>query len=143
MSESEAAGGITPTFIKFQVEKLRLICYLSFWGMCLFAMFVSSNTVAKTLGPCSLNEGDEPTYGMHCSVLMEVFGFNNVSITSVWFYLSSRLSFSVRTKLIYLYTAPNRSVYSGIILQHARQQPWFIPSSSTVFHFTSSSTIFK
>lgn len=79
MSESEAAGGITPTFIKFQVEKLRLICYLSFWGMCLFAMFVSSNTVAKTLGPCSLNEGDEPTFGMHCSVLMEVFGFNNVS----------------------------------------------------------------
>lgn len=72
-------GGITPTIISFQVEKLRLIAYMAFWGMCLFAMMVSKVAVAGSLGPCSLKEGDEPTYGMHCSALMDMFGFNNVS----------------------------------------------------------------
>ena len=67
-----------PTVIKLQVEKIRFFAYLAFWFMCLFAALVSLSSVAKTLGPCPLSEGADPTYGMHCSALMETFGFNNV-----------------------------------------------------------------
>jgi uncharacterized protein YacL len=81
-------GGITPTIFTLQVEKLRLIAYMAFWGMCLFAMVVSKAAVAGSLGPCPLNEGDEPTYGMHCSVLMDTFGFNNICV--YWDYSPSR-----------------------------------------------------
>jgi hypothetical protein len=77
----EGPGGYMPvsTVYKIQVERVRLYAYISFWGMCFFAMFVTSLTVAKTLGPCPLTEGAEPTYGLHCSHLMAKFGFNNVS----------------------------------------------------------------
>ena len=65
----------------FQVEKFRLIAYIAFWFMCFFAIVVTTFAVAPNLGPCPKEEGAEPTYGMHCSVLMKTFGFNNVSIS--------------------------------------------------------------
>jgi hypothetical protein len=68
-----------PTIYQFQVEKIRLYAYLSFWGMCLFAVLVTNVAVKDTLGPCPLTEGAEPTNGLHCSILMETFGYNNVS----------------------------------------------------------------
>ena len=84
-SVAKAEAGLPeriPTVYTFKVEQLRLFAYISFWGMCLFAIIVSTFTVTPYLGPCPLNEGDEPTYGMHCSVLMGAFGFNNVSETN-------------------------------------------------------------
>ncbi len=69
-----------PTVFRIQVEQLRFIAYMAFWGMCIFAMVVSTFAVAPSLGPCPLTPGAEPTYGMHCSVLMATFGFNNVSL---------------------------------------------------------------
>lgn len=80
-SVAKAEAGLPeriPTVYTFHVEQLRLFAYISFWGMCLFAIIVSTFTVTPYLGPCPLNEGDEPTYGMHCSVLMGAFGFNNI-----------------------------------------------------------------
>ena len=77
-----SAEGTSPTVFKVQVEQFRFIAYMAFWGMCIFAMVVSTFTVAPNLGPCPVAEGDEPTYGMHCSVLMATFGFNNVSNSS-------------------------------------------------------------
>ena len=69
----------TPTVLKVQVEGVRFQAYLTFWGMCLFAMICTKLFVEDTLGPCPLTEGAEPTYGLHCSALMTTFGFNNVS----------------------------------------------------------------
>jgi hypothetical protein len=82
----EGNGGNAPvaTVYNIQVEKFRLYAYISFWGMCLFAIIMTRLTVANTLGPCPLTEGANPTYGLHCSVLMETFGFNNVSIIYSW-----------------------------------------------------------
>ena len=70
---------------RVKVEKLRLIAYIAFWFMCFFAMTITSVAVAPYLGPCPKTEGAEPTYGLHCSVLVENFGFNNVRL----FYLST------------------------------------------------------
>ena len=75
----EGDSSVAPTVFKLQVEKIRLIAYMAFWGMCFFAFVSSTFTVAPNLGPCPLTEGAEPTYGMHCSALMDMFGFNNVS----------------------------------------------------------------
>lgn len=80
VADTENANAPNPTVFKFQVEKLRFIAYLGFWGMCIFAIIVSTLTVAPNLGPCAAVEGGEETYGMHCSVLMDTFGFNNVSM---------------------------------------------------------------
>jgi len=77
-----------PTVIKFQVERLRFIAYCCFWGMCLFAIIVSTVTVSPSLGPCPLTEGADPTYGIHCSALKASFGFNN--ICAYWDYSPSR-----------------------------------------------------
>ena len=91
---TDAGGGSTaPTTFKVQVEKIRFIAYLSFWGMCLFAMIYSDFTVAPNLGPCPASPGAEPTYGMHCSALMETFGFNNVSNVVLGYLKSSLLAF--------------------------------------------------
>ncbi len=71
--------GVRKTILTLQVERFRLIAYISFWLMCAFAIMVTSFTVSPNLGPCAKTEGAEPTYGLHCSVLMDYFGFNNVS----------------------------------------------------------------
>lgn len=81
-NSNPACGSTTqlnPTKFQIRVEKFRLIAYISFWFMCFFAMLVTSIAVAPNLGPCPKTEGAEPTYGLHCSVLVEKFGFNNVS----------------------------------------------------------------
>jgi hypothetical protein len=72
----KAEDGPKPTILTFQVEKIRLIAYLSFWGMCAFAIIVSKITVwpYKT---CSIDGVDK--VGKDCSDLMRIFGFNNVS----------------------------------------------------------------
>lgn len=89
VSKAEAGGGSTaPTVYTLQVESLRFTAYCFFWFMCAFAAVVSTFTVAPTLGPCPLTEGAEPTYGMHCSVLMATFGFNNICV--YWDYAPSR-----------------------------------------------------
>ena len=72
----------------FQVEKFRLIAYICFWLMCLFAMILTTLAVAPELGPCPLTEGADPTYGLHCSVLVKSFGFNNICVN--WDYSPSR-----------------------------------------------------
>lgn len=90
-SVKSAEAGTTaaePTVFKLQVEQLRFIAYMAFWGMCIFAMVVSTFAVAPNLGPCPLTPGAEPTYGMHCSVLMATFGFNNICV--FWDYSPSR-----------------------------------------------------
>ena len=79
IEETAGSSMTVPTVYKFQVEKLRLIAYCFFWAMCGFAFLVTTFAVAPNLGPCPLTEGAEPTFGMHCSVLMSHFGFNNVS----------------------------------------------------------------
>jgi len=86
----EGQGGNAPvsTVYNIQVEKFRLYAYISFWGMCLFAIIMTRLTVANTLGPCPLTEGAEPTYGLHCSVLMATFGFNNICVN--WDYSPAR-----------------------------------------------------
>jgi hypothetical protein len=68
-----------PTVYQFQVEKIRLYAYLGIWGVCLFAVLVTGVAVKDNLGPFPLADGAEPTNGLHCSILMETFGFNNVS----------------------------------------------------------------
>ena len=75
----DAIQTLVTTTYKFQVEKFRLIAYVAFWFMCFFAMAVTSLAVAPNLGPCPNTEGAEPSYGLHCSVLVKNFGFNNVS----------------------------------------------------------------
>lgn len=77
----------TTTFT-FQVEKYRLIAYVFFWCMCFIAMAITQSAVAPNLGPCPLTEGADPTYGLHCSVLVQNFGFNNICVN--WDYSPSR-----------------------------------------------------
>lgn len=84
----EGGGNTVPTVFKFQVEQWRLYAYISFWSMCIFAIICSTFTVAPYLGPCPKSEGAEPTYGMHCSVLMATFGFNNICV--FWDYSPAR-----------------------------------------------------
>lgn len=77
-----------PTKYQVKVEKYRLIAYIGFWFMCFLAMIVTKFAVAPNLGPCPKTEGAEPTYGLHCSVLVENFGFNNICVN--WDYSPSR-----------------------------------------------------
>lgn len=84
---AEGGSSLSPTVFRVQVEKFRFIAYMFFWGMCIFAIICSTFTVAPNLGPCPESPGAEPTYGMHCSVLMSVFGFNNVSNQAMTFIL--------------------------------------------------------
>lgn len=70
-----AEDGPKPTIITFQVEKIRLIAYLSFWGMCGFAIVVSAVTVFPGM-TCVIDGVDK--VGKDCSDLMRIFGFNNI-----------------------------------------------------------------
>ena len=94
-NEQQEQHQLNTTTYVFQVEKFRLIAYISFWIMCFFAMFITSLLVAPKLGPCPLTEGADPTYGLHCSVLVQHFGFNNICVN--WDYSPSREA----TALIY------------------------------------------
>jgi len=85
---AEGGSSLSPTVFRVQVEKFRFIAYMFFWGMCIFAIICSTFTVAPNLGPCPESPGAEPTYGMHCSVLMSVFGFNNICV--FWDYSPAR-----------------------------------------------------
>jgi len=86
-SEVHVSPGV-PSVFQFKVEGFRLFTYTSFWLMCVFAFIVSMTTVKNYLGPCPLQEGDEPTYGMHCSDLQRTFGFNNICV--YWDYSPAR-----------------------------------------------------
>jgi len=87
VDDPEGGGKVATTFT-FHTEWVRFYAYLAFWGMCLFAIIVTSFAVKPYLGPCPAYEGAEPTYGMHCSVLMDTFGFNNICVN--WDYSPSR-----------------------------------------------------
>lgn len=79
VEEGAAEAAVQPTVYRLQVEGWRWTAYLFFWGMCLFAKVMFTFTVEPYMGPCPLTPGAEPTYGGHCSDLMAMFGFNNVS----------------------------------------------------------------
>jgi len=67
--------GPKPTILSVQVEKIRLVAYLAFWGMCGFAIIVANITVFPYM-TCVIDGVDK--VGTECTDLFRIFGFNNI-----------------------------------------------------------------
>lgn len=76
--DADGDGGPKPTILSIKVEKIRFIAYLSFWGMCGFAI-ICSNVLVWPDMTCTIDGVD--SVGKDCTDLMRVFGFNNVSLS--------------------------------------------------------------
>lgn len=66
-----------PTILNIQVEKIRLIAYFSFWGMCAFAV-ICSIVLVWPYKTCVIDGVDKT--GKDCSDLLRIFGFNNICV---------------------------------------------------------------